>query len=1057
MRRPHARRPKSESAGLFALLGLAASCSAHSLPSPIDPIPRRDLSLGQARPALRPSAPPPSAPGPRRVPLGEARSIPLALSIEPVQGAQSVLLVSQFAGERTAWVRRLDGRTGDTGPLIELTDEHVHSSFDGSDGRFTLVTSDGVRLCLATYRPDADRPDARGCAAVSPSSIAAVDDRLALLELSSFGPRPAAKVAKATLSAPRDKKSPRTDRVKKGARPLGGAKKKKKASHTALLAARPPPKVPVELRIRWATRAGEFEPEAKPTGLRFEAPLDGMELVDARGRPPGIDLAWFETAPKRKTRSPLGSARLMAASLRADGSLDPTSRVSVIDGDLEYGLIHDHRAPRLVGSSVGSAYIGLDARGQCEAARVRPAFVRLTPSAALCSIDPDRLAASPPASGADLAVLEKILAEAPQRTSGQPRRDLGLVAWAGDRAYFLRDGALRSASRAEGSPRDEPPPFTARRSRIAWGAIADNGEAIALTGEGLVHLDPLDAPVLAAPPGDAPEARDSAALPALGRAPDLPVDRRRAARIGRTFWIARGDVVRVFPDVAAPPLLRGIAPVDASALVGGAAHGILLEVAGSALRLTAIDASGDAAPLGGPEGVSPVRVGFDACERAGGGALVAGVSASDASRVIAFAVDAEGHVGAERSTSLPIRPGELGVRLTPLPGGGALLTDLERRHVVWLDDAARPLASAPAPRDESAALCVDGRPARLQVAAPTPGKFTAIADFAAPGTCIVGEPVWLSGGALMWLGSTVKGLDAIAEARIGQSLEPLSLVSGPAPFAPIPSLIEPDPSRRLAPSPECPSEMVSIGGRFCVDRFEAMILDATTGEILSPDFPTTPNLLDFAFGEWATARARTGSVHARAFPLPFVSPSRLGRRTAPLAISRLGARPNGYLTGLVAESACAAAGKRLCSLDEFVTACRGEDDTAFPYGDTYEDGSCNVYRDEHPAAILHDNASLGHLDPRLNRVSARGKPLYQRTGESPACKSRWGGDAAYDMNGNLDEWVEEGNGAFAGGFYARATRAGCDALVTAHPRTYLDYSTGVRCCKDAAGVSKVSP
>ena len=36
-------------------------------------------------------------------------------------------------------------------------------------------------------------------------------------------------------------------------------------------------------------------------------------------------------------------------------------------------------------------------------------------------------------------------------------------------------------------------------------------------------------------------------------------------------------------------------------------------------------------------------------------------------------------------------------------------------------------------------------------------------------------------------------------------------------------------------------------------------------------------------------------------------------------------------------------------------------------------------------------------------------------------------------------------------FYARGTTTGCEALVTAHPESYLDYSTGVRCCADASG------
>src|SRR6185436_16280233 len=118
--------------------------------------------------------------------------------------------------------------------------------------------------------------------------------------------------------------------------------------------------------------------------------------------------------------------------------------------------------------------------------------------------------------------------------------------------------------------------------------------------------------------------------------------------------------------------------------------------------------------------------------------------------------------------------------------------------------------------------------------------------------------------------------------------------------------------------------------------------------------------------------------------------------------SRFGVRPSGYVTGLLAESACAAAGKRLCTRGEFVTACRGEDGTVYPYGDTFEEDACNVYREAHPATLLHGNPSIGHLDPRLNRVRASGEPLFREAGASPACQSRWGGDAVYDLVGNLD-------------------------------------------------------
>ena len=1016
-------------APLLALLALAASCAG-----------RPDVASGGAaasptKPASAAARAPLDAAALRfgRLPLAAAPEVALPIEILAIPGGEAVLFVSQFAGERPAWARRLDGETGALGPALALPDQHVIGAFDHPDGRTTLATSQGASLCLATYAASAAEPEARTCAAVSPLAIVPVASRLALIEVAPMArpaAKPGAKPRAPTRPTKKEKERPAAAQPKRGA-----ATKKALKKPAAAPSRRPPPRAPIEVRLRWATAAA-IDPDAQPTGLHFEPPLDGMGLVDARARPPGIDLFWYETAAGRKTRAPLGSARLMAASLRADGGLDFQSRVAVLEGDLEYGAVRSHHGVRFAGPADASVYVGLDANGQCEATRVLPSFARLTPSPTLCAIDPDHLAAPP----ADLAPFEKILAEGPRRAFGQPPRDPGLVAWAGARGYFLQGGRLRSASRLDGLARDEPPPFAGRRARIAWGALAPDGEGIAVSGGDLVHLDAQGrfsrAPL-----------RDGDLPAGLLRAPEIAADRRRAARIGASWWSARGDVVRLLPEPLAPPALRGKAPLDAAVLVGGAARGLLIEVAGTALRLTTIDAAGAALPVGLPAPVSPVRVGFDACERAAGGALVAGVSAADPTQVLAFAVDLDGHLGAPVAAPLPLSPGDTAVRLTPLPGGGALLTDRDRRHVVWLDAAARPVAAAPSPLTESAALCLDGRPARATVPAPTPGAFLTLPELAAPDACLVGEALWTPTGELRWFGSAAHGLDSIPEVGI---VPVAGVCAALPPVTPLP--VTPDPTCRPAPAPVCPSDMVSVGGRYCIDRVESTLVDATTGYPLSPDYPTTPNLLDFALGEWATARERTGTVHARAFPLPFLSPERLGKKTEPVAVNRLGARPNGYVTGVVAQAACSAAGKRLCALDEFVTACRGEDDTPFPYGDTYEDGVCNVFREEHPAAILHSNASVGHLDPRLNRVDSKGKPLLQRTGQSLACRSRWGNDAAYDLAGNLDEWVAEGNGAFAGGFYSRSTRAGCDALVTAHPFSYLDYSTGVRCCRDAAAL-----
>ena len=1022
-------RPSS-AAPVLALIGLAASCAG-----------RPDTGSGNAAapPGPRPVASsqasiPVSGPRSGRVALDAAPESALPIEILSIPGGESILFISQFADERPAWARRLDGKTGALGPVLALADQHILGAFDRPDGSTTVATVRGVELCLTAYVGASAEPRERACAAVAPTTIVPVGSRLALLEVAPFA---LAATRSSTTPAPAKARPARPTKEKvepaKGRSKHGAASTKKTPKKPAVAASRrPAPRVFSEVRLRWAT-ASAIDPEAVPTGLHFEQPLGGMGLVDARARAGGIDLFWYETAA-RKARGPLGSARLMAASLREDGTLDLKSRVAVIEGDLEFGAIRDHHGVRFAGLDDASVYVGLDAKGQCEATRVLPTLARLTPHPALCAVDPDHLVAPPP----DLAPLEAIFADGPRRAFGQPPRDPGLVAWAGARGYFLQAGRLRSASRIDGLARDEPPPLAGHRARIAWGSLAPDGEGLAVVGSNLVHLDAQGGlertPIRVA---DLPSA--------LVRAPEITADRRRAARIGASWWFARGDVVRLLPEPLAPPELRGKAPIDAGVLVGGPERGLLLEIAGAALRLTTLSAAGAAEAIGLPSSVSPVRVGFDACERHGGGALVAGVSAVDPTKVLAFAVDLEGHQSVPVAVPLPITPGELTVRLTPLPGGGALLTDRDRRHIVWLDASAHPVAAAPYPPGESAALCLDGRPARRVVPAPTPGLFLPIAELSAGDACLLGDAVWTPGGELRWFGTAVRGLDSIPEVGI----VPIAGVCAAIPEAPSPPVIQ-DPICHPALAPPCPGDMVSIAGRYCIDRFESTLVDATTGAQLSPDYPTTPNLLDFALGEWATARSRTGTVQARAFPLPFLSPERLGKKTEPRAENRLGARPNGYVTGVVAESACAAVGKRLCILDEFVTACRGEDDTLFPYGDTYEDGVCNVFREEHPAAILHNNASMGHLDPRLNRVDSKGKPLFQRTGQSLACRSRWGSDAAYDLAGNLDEWVAEGNGAFAGGFYSRSTRAGCDALVTAHPFSYLDYSTGVRCCRDAA-------
>jgi formylglycine-generating enzyme required for sulfatase activity len=249
---------------------------------------------------------------------------------------------------------------------------------------------------------------------------------------------------------------------------------------------------------------------------------------------------------------------------------------------------------------------------------------------------------------------------------------------------------------------------------------------------------------------------------------------------------------------------------------------------------------------------------------------------------------------------------------------------------------------------------------------------------------------------------------------------------------------------------KCPPEMVLVR-KFCIDRWEAAMVDKGTGRSLSPYYPPQPRLLKEVFQAWDIDRANFGSDGARAMPIPEVSEWQRTHDFDPKAISRPGAVPQAYLSYPLAKRACENADKRLCTRDEWVAACKGESATKFPYGEGYDRSKCNVWGFVHPGVVLHQSATFGHRDPRLNLVSESGeKPYLRLTGATPTCASRWGKDAAYDMVGNIDEWVEGDRPEFVGGFYARSTSNGCESRVTNHAPSYYDYSIGVRCCRDAA-------
>lgn len=264
-----------------------------------------------------------------------------------------------------------------------------------------------------------------------------------------------------------------------------------------------------------------------------------------------------------------------------------------------------------------------------------------------------------------------------------------------------------------------------------------------------------------------------------------------------------------------------------------------------------------------------------------------------------------------------------------------------------------------------------------------------------------------------------------------------------------------------SPGRACPKEMVRVvtatTGPYCVDRFEMSTRKKNTTRALSPFYPPEPRMLEYVQGVWERRRFNIGPPSVRRMPLPLLANWQRSLNYMPQAVSVSGVTPQGYLSYHSARRACEAAGKRLCQPTEWETACRGQQQTSFPYGDKFRGERCNVGSQHHPAALLHELSYSGLLDPRLNTlILPSGAPVLWDTGSHTSCVSRWGNDGIFDMVGNLDEWVEDPSGTFRGGFYARNTQRGCSQTVETHDAAYFDYSTGGRCCLSLPGSVVVS-
>lgn len=237
---------------------------------------------------------------------------------------------------------------------------------------------------------------------------------------------------------------------------------------------------------------------------------------------------------------------------------------------------------------------------------------------------------------------------------------------------------------------------------------------------------------------------------------------------------------------------------------------------------------------------------------------------------------------------------------------------------------------------------------------------------------------------------------------------------------------------REAEAANCPTGMASIQGEFCIDKYEAFTVIV--------DKPRT-----------SVRKPKALKNHSPYKPI--------GDATV-MAVSKKGRIPQGHISRNQAEEACINAGKRLCTDDEWLQACRGKKPTKYPYGDERKDGRCNDHgvsgfnllfgpgNNTPPGPHVYTKENMN--DPRLNQLDG----TVAKTGKYSKCRGSY---RVFDMVGNLHEWTSAKEGTFRGGYYLDTSinGEGCDYRTGAHDAKYYDYSTGFRCCFGGAEQKRI--
>ena len=201
---------------------------------------------------------------------------------------------------------------------------------------------------------------------------------------------------------------------------------------------------------------------------------------------------------------------------------------------------------------------------------------------------------------------------------------------------------------------------------------------------------------------------------------------------------------------------------------------------------------------------------------------------------------------------------------------------------------------------------------------------------------------------------------------------------------------------------ECPDDMAPVG-TVCVDKYEASRGNATA---------------DSEGDDETVARSVAGVLPWMVNPISDVAFQKF-------------------------KAACAAAGKHLCTVQEWMSACEGSEKRPYHFGDAFDreacnnvDAFCDDFCADHGLAQCNTGADCGYEYNCFHAVP---------TGSFPDCTA---GDGLYDVNGNVWEIVDNGSGGFLikGGAFNCAGAE--DRLKCSFAASWTGLYAGFRCCRD---------